>query len=384
MNNFIKYNFTIRAPTQILYNFRTRKTLDLLRIENTDVTKTKTVTIAAYSAIIRNATAGNDSSTNRISSPKVVISVRSPTATFFVRELITKKTFSAKKLITFTKETSSIRETSFIETSRIVIMNEYRPSHINVKNVIAFAFLKMKKIYDARYQFIFFKIKDLVNLRLHKDYKILIITSKKIKPQLIKSFKILKKIKRLIYRMKLSVNMKIHDVIFITHLKSSTDPIEDSYRRRRLSASTIVIDEEKKYKIEKLLKKRIIKRKREWFVQYLIKWLNYDSKINTWELKRELLRHIKKTMKKYNVVNSNVVLLTILRYWENFFLFRLKVVYYAFIIEAMSLFLIMTSVINIMNIDESCQGALVLTKYISYLKAFILTRYMLCLTIVLA
>ena len=113
--------------------------------------------------------------------------------------------------------------------------------------------------------------------------------------------------------MKLSVNMKIHNVISITHLKPIIDSIEDSYRRRRLSTSAVVIDEKKKYEIEKLLRKRIIKRKREWFVQYLIRWLDYDLKTNTWELKRELLRHVKKTMKEYNVVNSNVALLTMLR-----------------------------------------------------------------------
>ena len=51
--------------------------------------------------------------------------------------------------------------------------------------------------------------------------------------------------------------MKIHD--FIIHLKSIIDLVRGSYRRRRLLIYTIVIDDEEKYKIEKLLKKRIIK-----------------------------------------------------------------------------------------------------------------------------
>ena len=63
--------------------------------------------------------------------------------------------------------------------------------------------------------------------------------------------------------MKLSINIKIHNVISITHLKSIIDFVENLYRRRRLSAFVIVIDEEKKYEIEKLLKKQIIKRERE-------------------------------------------------------------------------------------------------------------------------
>ena len=55
--------------------------------------------------------------------------------------------------------------------------------------------------------------------------------------------------------MKLLVNIKIYDVIFITYLKSIIDFTEDSYRRRRLLFFIIIIDDEKKYEIEKLLKK---------------------------------------------------------------------------------------------------------------------------------
>ena len=72
---------------------------------------------------------------------------------------------------------------------------------------------------------------------------------------MIRLFKILERIERLAYRMKLFVNMKIHDVIFITHLKPAIDSIEDLYRRRRLLTFIIVIDEEEKYEIEKLLRK---------------------------------------------------------------------------------------------------------------------------------
>ena len=70
--------------------------------------------------------------------------------------------------------------THFI-ASRVAVINEYRPSHINIQNVIVFASFKMKKIYDSQYQFMFFKIKDFINLRLYKKYKFLIIISKKIK-----------------------------------------------------------------------------------------------------------------------------------------------------------------------------------------------------------
>ena len=142
-------------------------------------------------------------------------------------------------------------------------MNEYRSSHIDIKDVIVFASLKMKEVYNFKYQLMFFNVKDLVHLRLHKDYKISVITSKKIRSQLIESFKIFERIERLTYRLKLPINMKIHNVIFIIHLKPTTDPAEDSYRRRRLLIFIVIIDDEKEYEIEKLLKKRTVKRERE-------------------------------------------------------------------------------------------------------------------------
>ena len=265
----------------------------MLRIKNLEliILKARVVTVAVYSAIIRSAVVEND------------------LRTFFVRELISRQAFTFTKITFFIKKPSSlrivifvrlstfvrspifiekaislvkktpsirvvilirssififfVRETPFIETSRIVIINEYRSSHINVKNVIVFVFLKMKKAYNARHQFIFFKVEDLVNLRFHKGYKISAIISKKIKPQLIRSFKILERIERLIYRLKLPINIKIHDVIFIAHLKSIIDPAEDPYRRRYLLILIVIVDGEKEYEIEKLLRKRIIKRDRE-------------------------------------------------------------------------------------------------------------------------
>ena len=83
---------------------------------------------------------------------------------------------------------------------------------------------------------------------------------------MIRLFKILERIEHLTYRLKLFINMKIYNVIFIAHLKSVIDFAENPYRRRRLLIFIIIVDDEKEYKIEKLLKKRIIKREREWFV----------------------------------------------------------------------------------------------------------------------
>ena len=149
LNNFIKYSSIIRTSIQILYNFRIHEALDLLRIENIDIIKTKTVMITVYPVIIRSATVETSSVIKnpsiirrRITSLKVIISIKSSIVTFYAKDLIS---------ITSIETTFSAKETSFIETSRIAIMNEYRPSHIDIKNVIAFTSLKMKKIYDIRH-----------------------------------------------------------------------------------------------------------------------------------------------------------------------------------------------------------------------------------------
>ena len=62
----------------------------------------------------------------------------------------------------------------------IVDISAYRLAYINIKNVIIFATLKIKDIYNFYYKSIFFEEEDQVNLRLYREYYIFIITSKKI------------------------------------------------------------------------------------------------------------------------------------------------------------------------------------------------------------
>ena len=43
------------------------------------------------------------------------------------------------------------------------IINEYKSLYINVKNIIIFVSLKIKKYYNVKHQFQFFKINDFIN-----------------------------------------------------------------------------------------------------------------------------------------------------------------------------------------------------------------------------
>lgn len=59
-------------------------------------------------------------------------------------------------------------------------MSEYRPSSIDAKDAIAFAAIRMKQAYDSRHSPMFFKVDDMVNLRLQRGYSIPRIQNKKI------------------------------------------------------------------------------------------------------------------------------------------------------------------------------------------------------------
>ena len=129
----------------------------------------------------------------------------------------------------------------------------------------------------------FFSVDEMVNLRLHREYQVPTIQSKKIDPQLIEPFRILERIDRLTYRLELPDNMRIHDVVSVAHLKPVINSAKDSYRRRRSPPSVIVLNEENEYEIEKLIRKRRIRRGRDWSTQYLIRWRDYGPEHDTWQ-----------------------------------------------------------------------------------------------------
>ena len=83
-------------------------------------------------------------------------------------------------MITFIKTIKKSREynTRFI-ASRVVVINEYRSFYIDVKDVIAFTFLKIKKIYNSRHQYMFFKIKNLLIYDFIKVIKFLKLRQRK-------------------------------------------------------------------------------------------------------------------------------------------------------------------------------------------------------------
>ena len=57
--------------------------------------------------------------------------------------------------------------------------------------------------------------------------------------------------------------MRIYDIILIIYLKFTINSINNLYQRRRFSPLIIIINREEKYEINKLIRKKRIRRRRE-------------------------------------------------------------------------------------------------------------------------
>jgi hypothetical protein len=144
-------------------------------------------------------------------------------------------------------------------------------------------------------------------LILHHEYFIFEFKNmtKKIFAQYIESFKIIQRIERLIYRLNVSFDWKIHSVFFVVQLKSVFDLAKNSFNRSRSTHSSSMTNTQNEYEIERILNKRIVKRDHNFFIEYLIRWLDYESKWNRWYNVKNL-SNVKKLIANYekNLFNS--------------------------------------------------------------------------------
>ena len=70
------------------------------------------------------------------------------------------------------------------------------------------------------------------------------------------------------------------------------------------------MEEDEKYEVEKLIRKRSIRRGRGgWIIQYLVRWLTYRPESDTWETEQELRRYASEKIEEYKATNDNAALL---------------------------------------------------------------------------
>jgi len=81
------------------------------------------------------------------------------------------------------------------------MMDQYWPAHIDIKDAIAYTAMTMKYYYNQKHKSLYFKMKDLVNLHLHKNYTLLSLKekNKKLRQQFVSLLKVLNCVEKLAY-----------------------------------------------------------------------------------------------------------------------------------------------------------------------------------------
>ena len=172
--------------------------------------------------------------------------------------------------------------------------------------------MQVKFHYDRKHQFFFMKKKnDFAFIQLHHDYKIVIINiiNKKYNEQFVNSFKILKKIDRLIYRLNLSSHWRIYLVFNVAQLKSYFFFTKIFFRRHRTNNSNFVFVENntttiKFFEIKRFINKHQIKKRES---KYLMRWKNCDLEYDVWRNFSKLNNTIK-LVNEYEKIIRHVVI----------------------------------------------------------------------------
>ena len=115
-------------------------------------------------------------------------------------------------------------------------------------------------------------------------------------------FIVKRRAEKLAYELNLSTHWRVYSVISVTQLKSCSNE-ENSYRRFRSNYSNFVkieddTDDWRFYIVKKIIDKKLKKFERITVTQYMIKWLEYESKYNEWRF-LFYLNNCLKLMKKY-------------------------------------------------------------------------------------
>ena len=102
-----------------------------------------------------------------------------------------------------------------------------------------FVNVKVKIYYDIKHKSLLLKSKNEIYICLHHEYKLFDQINKKLRNQRCNSFKVIKRVKRLVYELKLLIRWKIHSIIFIARLKFKESK-KNSYNRYKFNHSNNV------------------------------------------------------------------------------------------------------------------------------------------------
>ena len=101
----------------------------------------------------------------------------------------------------------------------------------------------MKHCYNKHHILLLLNSDDLVMLKLHHEYHVSDVKNKKLLIQQVKHFSIKQQVFSLIYKLNLSLNMKIHSVISVINFESLSSD-EDLYKCQYNEHSLLIEENE--------------------------------------------------------------------------------------------------------------------------------------------
>jgi hypothetical protein len=145
---------------------------------------------------------------------------------------------------------------------------------------------KAKRNYNKKRAQIEFKINDKIFLNARNIISIK--SFKKLNYKYYDLYTINESINKISYKLNLSSIMRnIHDVFHVSLLKLANEKDDET-------SSLIWIEDEKQWKIEEIVNKKVKKNR----TSYLVKWLEYSHSNNEW-MKEENMNNVKKAIKKF-------------------------------------------------------------------------------------
>jgi hypothetical protein len=188
------------------------------------------------------------------------------------------------------------------ENLTTAIKNERDILKKKAEETIVFVNASMKIRHDSTRKSLNLNVEDFVYLKLHKEYKQSDLINRKFVKQRLESVKILEKINKLAYKLKIFFTWKIHFVISIAHLEFASSE-NDFYERESRNSNFVENAQENTkniYEIEKILIKRSIKieRARHLKIQYRVKWTDWDDQHNQWVNATDM-RNVKNLMNEF-------------------------------------------------------------------------------------
>ncbi|RKF57458.1 hypothetical protein GcC1_189022, partial [Golovinomyces cichoracearum] len=262
LNNSPKFSTTKIAQTELLHGKKAYEPLDLITLPVDEILNSE---VTALNSLVRRPTRTWKPTQNLIDS---IVPTISPSKSATAAELK-----PSSKANNSSNIPSSCKETDNAITSKGEIV--YSPNRIDAADAIAFASMSMKKYYDDKHMPMFFSVGDFVMLRLHKGYTIPIakLITKKLQQQLVGPFKVTERIGKLAYRLDIPANWKIHPIVTIAQLEPTSDPNNDPNSRKIKPDFPIQVYDVLEQEIEKILGKRIIKKRGKDILQYLVIWV---------------------------------------------------------------------------------------------------------------